>query len=172
MVKDPKLPLLVRRIVAHGEDLPPWRQIKAPWRSAPALVLYLILFLGPLVRVIDGDTVEVLREGRAERVRLVEIDAPERNQPYGRQAKAYVLRYVGQEVRVEEAGRDRYGRVLGEVFLPGGESLNRRLVRDGMAWWYRRYSTDASLGALEAEARRWQRGLWRDPAPVPPWEFR
>lgn len=68
---------------------------------------------------------------------------------------------------------DRYGRLVGEVLLPDGRNLNHELVRAGMAWWYRRYAQeDTTLAQLEAEARAARRGLWRDPHPVPPWEWR
>jgi hypothetical protein len=56
--------------------------------------------------------------------------------------------------------------------FPDGRSLNRELVREGYAWWYKQYSKDASLGVLEGEARAAKRGLWADQNPVPPWEWR
>ena len=69
--------------------------------------------------------------------------------------------------------RDRYGRTVGEVLLPDGRSLNRELVRAGLAWWYRRYAPDdQTLEQLEREARAAQRGLWADPNPVSPWKWR
>ena len=151
-------------------------------RQAAFLPLFILLFAAPglsagfsgkLVKVVDGDTVEVLREGRAERIRLHGIDAPESGQDYGRKAKEFILDVAaGRTVRVEVLDTDRYGRTVGEIFLLDGRSLNRLLVREGLAWWYRRYSNDASLGALEEEARRARRGLWADPRPVPPWEWR
>ena len=63
-------------------------------------------------------------------------------------------------------------RLLGEVVLPDGRSLNQELVRAGYAWWFRRYSRDSTLARLEQEAREWRRGLWADAAPIPPWEYR
>jgi endonuclease YncB( thermonuclease family) len=59
------------------------------------------------------------------------------------------------------------------VVLPDGRNLNRELVQAGLAWWYRKYAPDdRELEKLEAEARSAKRGLWQDPNPVPPWEFR
>ena len=130
-------------------------------------------FSGRVVKVTDGDTVQVLHNGRAEKVRLAGIDCPEKNQAYGQAARRFVLDLAAQtivSVRVETT--DRYGRTVGEVILPDGVSLNRELVRAGYAWWYRRYSDDPSLGALEEQARTQRRGLWQDPDPVPPWEWR
>lgn len=99
--------------------------------------------------------------------------APEQGQAFGARAKQATSELAfGKEVRVETRTTDRYGRMVGEVFLPGGKSLNRELVKLGMAWWYRKYSTDASIGALEDQASAAKRGLWADPDPVPPWEWR
>ena len=65
-----------------------------------------------------------------------------------------------------------YGRTVADVILPDGRVLNRELVTVGLAWWYKRYSKDESLGQLEAAARTARRGLWADPDPVPPWCWR
>ena len=129
-------------------------------------------FAGRVERVADGDTLTVVRDGRPVRVRLDGIDAPELKQAYGGTAKLYVEDAVkGRDVLVIERGSDRYGRTVGEIRF-AGESLNRLVLRDGFAWWYRRYSKDASLGALEADARGRRAGLWADDDPVPPWEYR
>ena len=77
----------------------------------------------------------------------------------------------GMEVLVVERGQDRYQRTLGRVYR-GDLDVNAEQVRQGMAWVYRQYSKDASLYQIEAEAKEQKRGLWRDPAPVPPWEWR
>jgi micrococcal nuclease len=130
-------------------------------------------FQGRVVKVLDGDTIEVLRDGKAERVRLHGIDTPEAGQPFGTKAKQFVLELMAQEtVTVKVMDTDRYGRTVGEVILPDGTSLNRELVRTGHAWWYRQYSKDTSLGDLESEARASMKGLWSDPNPTPPWEWR
>jgi len=75
-------------------------------------------------------------------------------------------------VRLVGRGEDRYDRELAEVFLPDGSSLNRELVSAGLAWWYRKYSTDKDLEGRERHAREARGGLWADSKPVPPWEFR
>jgi len=130
-------------------------------------------FVGKVVGVSDGDTIEVMRAGRAVRVRLEGVDCPESRQAYGTRAKQFTSELVfGKTVSVQVRGTDQYGRILGEVILPNGRSLNRELVRNGYAWWYRRYSNDRVLQQLEQEARRERRGLWRDRNPTPPWEFR
>lgn len=131
-------------------------------------------FTGRVVSVSDGDTLIVLRPGNVqEKVRLAEVDCPEKDQPFGQAAKRFTLDRAAQKtVTVVVRTTDRYGRTVGEVLLPDGMSLNRELVRTGYAWWYRQYSKDGSLGTLESEARLAKRGLWSEPNPVPPWEWR
>ena len=115
----------------------------------------------------------VLRGGVGVEVRLDGVDCPELNQAFGRRAKGYTSELAfGRAVRVVGRGKDDYGRELAEVFLPDGRSLNRELIAAGFAWWFRRHSNDRSLETLEREARTVRRGLWADPDPVPPWEYR
>jgi endonuclease YncB( thermonuclease family) len=147
-----------------------------------ALFVFLFIFLGvsptfafsgKLVKVLDGDTVEVLHNGRAERIRLNGIDTPEKGQPFGNKAKQFVLDVAaGKTVKVHGTDQDRYGRTIGEIILPGDQSLNRLLVKEGYAWWYRQYSNDRSLGQLEKLAQAEGKGLWADADPVPPWDWR
>ena len=130
-------------------------------------------FSGRVVGIADGDTISLLLDNRAVRVRLHGIDCPERGQAFGRQARQYTSKLVfGRTVSVHVRGTDRYGRSVADVLLPDGNSLNRELVRAGLAWHYVRYSTDSTLVRLESEARASRRGLWADARPVPPWEFR
>lgn len=128
---------------------------------------------GTVVRVRDGDSLVVLAAGEAVEVRLDGVDAPELAQAFGRRSRRHAAGLAfGSAVRLEVRGRDAYGRMLAEVFLPDGRSLNRELVSAGLAWWFRRHSRDADLESLERQARAARLGLWADPDPVPPWEFR
>jgi endonuclease YncB( thermonuclease family) len=138
------------------------------------LAFTMAAFEARVVGIVDGDKLDVLRTDRhAERVRLQGIDAPERGQPYGIQAKQALAELVaGATVTVLPAGRDRAGRLLADLQLPDGRSVTAELVRQGMAWLFRKYSQDPTLAALEAEARGARRGLWEDRRPVPPWEWR
>jgi micrococcal nuclease len=130
-------------------------------------------FAGRVVGITDGDTIKVLRDGRAETVRLQGVDAPEKRQAYGERARRFAADLsFDRTVVVRATGRDRNGRLLGEVVLPDGRSLNQELVRAGYAWWFRKYSRDVRLTRLEEEARQDRRGLWADHAPEPPWEYR
>jgi endonuclease YncB( thermonuclease family) len=141
------------------------------WLLIPQV--YAASFTGKLVKVLDGDTVEVMHDGKAERIRLAQIDCPEKNQPFGQAAKKYVLDVAAQKVvTVEVETVDRYGRTVGEVFLPDGSNLNKKIVGAGYAWQYKRYSKDPEYGVREAEARAAKLGLWQDMNPVPPWEWR
>ncbi len=130
-------------------------------------------FTGKVVSVLDGDTIEVLHDGKAERIRLNGIDCPEKRQPFGQKAKQFTSAMVfGKHVTVEPLRKDRHGRTVGDVIVSDGSTVSRELLKAGLAWWYRKYSTDRSLEALELEAREAKRGIWSDPHPIPPWEMR
>ncbi|WP_168402991.1 thermonuclease family protein [Erwinia amylovora] len=130
-------------------------------------------FQGKVIRVLDGDTIEVLQNKAPVRIRLLNIDAPEKKQPYGRwsgeQLKALI---ASQPVTVSYDHKDRYGRVLGRVVAADGTEANRYMVQQGAAWVYGRYNTDTSLPPLQRKAQVQKRGLWADSDPVPPWEWR
>src|SRR5438128_12641647 len=98
-------------------------------------------FNSRVVSIQDGDTIEVMHDGRGERIRLAEIDCPEHTQAFGEKAKEFTGDMVfGKDVTVKVRDTDRYGRTVGEVILDGNRSLNRELVAAGLAWWYRQYS--------------------------------
>ena len=131
-------------------------------------------FTAEVVAVLDGDTIEVLHNGKAQRIRLQGIDCPEKGQPYGNNAKQATSALVfALEVTLQIHGKDKYGRILADVLLADGTNVNYTLVKEGWCWWYRKYAPDdVMLAALEAEAGLAQKGLWADPHPTPPWEFR
>ncbi len=129
-------------------------------------------FAGKVVWVADGDSISVLRGREQVKVRLVDIDAPEKAQPFGNRSKQALEALVkGRIVRVVERGHDRYERTLGRIYR-GDLDVNAELVREGMAWAIRPHAGDATLYQIEAEARKQRRGLWQDQEPVPPWEWR
>lgn len=130
------------------------------------------LFSAKVVRIIDGDTLVVYDGHEQIKVRLAEIDAPEKVQPFGAKAKQALSDICfGTRARIEEMDRDRYGRVVAVVACNGVEA-NSLMVKSGMAWVYDRYATDKTLYALQSQARSARRGLWADGSPVPPWEWR
>jgi micrococcal nuclease len=106
-------------------------------------------------------------------VRLDGIDTPERKQPFGAVSKQALSDLIfGEEVHIENLGRDRYKRVLGRIITKSGLDASREMVRLGMAWHYVKYSKDPDLADAELQARKNRRGLWSDPAPVAPWDWR
>jgi endonuclease YncB( thermonuclease family) len=131
-------------------------------------------FTGKVVAVFDGDTIDVLNGHHTERIRLSGIDCPEKGQAYGNNAKHAVADLpFGKEVTVKTHGRDKYKRTLAYVLLPDGTNVNHTLVKEGWCWWYRKYAPrNTVLVGLEKEAREGWKGVWADPQPVPPWEWR
>ena len=129
--------------------------------------------VGRVVAIADGDTLTVLVTRQQIKVRLTDIDAPERKQPFGtRSRQSLADMCAGKDARIAEQGKDRYGRTLGRVSCAGVDA-NAEQVRRGMAWVYVRYAPkDSPLYVVEAEARAARRGLWQDARPVPPWEWR
>jgi endonuclease YncB( thermonuclease family) len=121
-------------------------------------------FNGKVVGVTDGDTITVLHNGRGEKIRLYGIDCPEKRQPFGTAAKQFSSELAfGKIVTVVPMGRDRSSRTVADVFLPDNRLLNHELVREGLAWRYKRYALENSvLEQLERDAREAKRGLWAD----------
>ena len=126
-----------------------------------------------VIRIADGDTFTMVFEnGFDVRVRLNGIDSPEKKQAFSKRAKQTLSELIyNKEVKVYYESKDRYGRVLGDVFV-NNLNVNREMIKRGMAWHYKQYSDDETLAQLEVEARRNKSGLWADPNPVAPWEFR
>jgi endonuclease YncB( thermonuclease family) len=128
------------------------------------------------VRVADGDSFAVARSGSrpTDEVRIFGIDAPERGQPWSRRAReALSERVYGKVVRIVPVERDRYGRIVAEVFSDGA-AVAEEQVRAGHAWVFRRYTRSKKLLALEAEAKAARRGLWSLPESerIAPWRWR
>jgi micrococcal nuclease len=133
---------------------------------------------GVVIVVIDGDTVlfKPDRYGAASRaflkVRLADIDAPEKDQPFGEaSARALSAWVLNQRVEIDTVATDVYGRTIARI-RAGELRVNAEMVRQGFAWastWSR--SNSALMDAQQA-ARRTQRGLWQDDAPTPPWVWR
>lgn len=130
-------------------------------------------FTGKVVAVADGDTITVLRDKEQVKIRLIEIDAPEKAQAFGNKSKQSLSDLCfNKTATLADKGKDRYGRTLALVTCDGIDA-NREQVRQGMAWVYRKYAPkDSPLYAVEDEAKAARRGLWADAEPVPPWEWR
>lgn len=135
--------------------------------------------MGRVVAIADGDTLTILTTDQGQhRVRLAAIDTPEKRQAFAQVAKVHLSSLVnGQTVTVHYHKRDRYGRIVGKV-LASGADVGLRQVEAGLAWHYKRYEQEqsdwdrAAYARAEVRARDERRGLWLDPKPVPPWDFR
>lgn len=130
---------------------------------------------GKVVSVADGDTITILTPDKEQvKIRLVEIDAPEKDQPYGQKSKQSLSDMVfGKDVSVEWNKTDKYKRTLGRVFV-GDTDVNLQQVKNGAAWAYTQYLTDDRIRKAEDEARAAKVGLWALQADqiMPPWEWR
>jgi endonuclease YncB( thermonuclease family) len=166
-----------------------------PWLFIVALFVPLqtlsATLTGKVVKVADGDTVTILVGTEQHRIRLQGIDAPERKQPFGKASGRSLSALVaGKQVRVEYDKRDRYGRIIGVVWVrspdaqcdvePCPMTLDAGMYQltIGMAWWYRKYAKEQTAEArgqyefAEVEAKAKCVGLWQEPEPVAPWEWR
>lgn len=148
----------------------------ACFRVVPALGEdSLPVLVGTVIKVVDGDTMDVQLSSGPIRVRLHGVDTPERGQPWGREATGALTGLVqGKEVDIEPFSQDRYDRMIGIVYR-GDLNVNLELVRRGHAWAYRRYmrKEDSELCIAEAAARTAKKGLWASKEkPVAPWEWR
>jgi endonuclease YncB( thermonuclease family) len=134
---------------------------------------------GTVIHIADGDTISVTVCGNfAVKIRLLWCDAPEHNQAYGPESAAHLSQMIlGREVELHITGIDKYGRTLAVVMLDGVD-INLEQVKSGWAWVFERYigeapaSVQANYRQAETQAREQRRGLWVDPAPLAPWEFR
>jgi endonuclease YncB( thermonuclease family) len=128
---------------------------------------------GKVVAISDGDTLTVLDDSKTQhKIRLAGIDAPEKAQAFGNRAReALGDKVFQQSVRVEVIDIDRYKREVGRIYL-GDRFINMEMVHDGLAWRYVQYDEPGEFTAAETDAREHHRGLWADPHPMPPWEWR
>lgn len=138
------------------------------------LGLYAETLNGYVVGVSDGDTVKVLDAGKTQhRIRLLGIDAPESKQAFGQKSKQYLSSLIfNKNVSITYKEKDQYGRILGTIFYEN-ENINLKMVQAGLAWHYVYFAKDnKELAEAEAAARKEKLGLWVDPNPMPPWDFR
>ena len=144
------------------------------------LLLLLVIFSasaetvhqGKVVKIADGDTLTILVDKQELKIRLSDIDTPERKLPFGTRAKQALSDLAfGKQARVVEVTIDRYKRIVGRIYV-GDTDVNRELVAQGFFWVYRKYSKDAELLELETQAKEKGLGLWADPNPISPWEWR
>jgi endonuclease YncB( thermonuclease family) len=130
---------------------------------------------GKAVTILDGDTIDVLSaDQKLVRIRLDSIDAPEKSQPFGQKAKETLTTWVGnQPVRVEVKSKDKYGRMIGVVYLEN-VNINRTLVQKGLAFAYEPFLKDEEILKIQAKAQAEHVGIWSIPDGqiVKPWDYR
>lgn len=126
--------------------------------------------------VADGDTITIQRGKHNTRVRLAGIDAPEKKQAYGDASLQLLTRLIhGKQIYLIETDHDKYGRTVGVIFLRDGtayRNINLAMVEAGAAWNYTQYALGSAYADAEQRARTARRGLWAQPSPTPPWDYR
>ncbi len=148
-------------------------------------LLFIILFLlslsadsqtltGKVVGITDGDTINLLtQDSILIKVRLANIDCPEKKQPFFQRAKEFTSQAIfGKTVCIDVLKKDRYRRSIANVFYNDSLNLSSQLLKNGLAWHYLKYSKDTELQKMEDKARKNKIGLWQDPQAIPPWEWR
>lgn len=126
-----------------------------------------------VIAIADGDTFSILKDKLSVRIRIDAIDAPEKGMPYGKQSKQYLAGLCfGKFVTLTVKTTDRYGRLVARAKLADGRDISTEMIRSGMAWHYKKYSSDKILSGLEMQARNKKAGLWHDSHPIAPWEIR
>lgn len=138
-----------------------------------------LLAQAQIVHIADGDTLTVLgSDKKTYKIRLQGIDAPEKNQPFGRVCKEALIRLSAQQIaEVEAFKQDRYGRIVAAVRV-NGKDLALEQIKAGCGWHYKAYEQEQPAGEqksyakAEKQARAAERGLWQDAKPLAPWDFR
>ena len=156
-------------------------------RTVPAIVICLaVLVLSVpafaashrIADIVDGDTliVEPAKGGERTTVRLYGVDAPELDQPHGTAARLFLIskaRFKRVDVRPTMQDKDRYGRIVAIVEIPGVGILQEMLLKSGLAWVYPQYCQDCGAWeSMQEEAKNRGKGLWARGAAVEPWEWR
>lgn len=131
-------------------------------------------YTGKVVGVKDGDTVVVLDSlNKQTTLRLAEIDCPENSQPFGSKAKQFTSQEIyRKQIKYVVTDIDRYGRSIAMIYYDDYKYLSAELIKNGLAWHYKRYSTSKELANFENSARLKKVGLWYDKDPMEPWEWR
>jgi micrococcal nuclease len=131
------------------------------------------IITGKVIKIIDGDTFDLLLKANTTiRVRMNGIDCPEKKQPYFKNAKqALAINIFGKTISIVSKSKDKYKRTLADVYF-NKEHINLKMVANGFAWHYKKYSSNIILAKAELNARTKKIGLWSFPNPIAPWDFR
>lgn len=141
-------------------------------RNLLFVALFAVALADPVVGITDGDTLTVLHGKRQVKIRLANIDAPEKTQTFGQRSKQSLSDICyRKDATYQVQNIDRYGRTVA-VVMCGRIEANRAQVERGMAWVYTQYNKDSSLPTIERAARASRKGLWAHASPTPPWKYR
>ena len=150
-------------------------------KALTTILLTLLLSMGAwgeylkdmsVTKVVDGDTVYASYKGKIHKMRLLEIDAPERDQPIGTESTAFLKELLKDKlIDADISGQDRYERDLARIYVKG-KDINRIMVSNGMAWVYDAYVTDKSFYKDQTLAQTQQLGVWSSSDAIPPWTWR
>ena len=129
---------------------------------------------GKVVAITDGDTYKLLKpDSTVVRIRVANIDCPERKQPFSTRAKQFTADAIfGKQVKIIVLKTDRYGRLVANTIYDQDKVLSHELLKHGLAWHYLQYSKDSLLQSLEDTARLEKIGLWSDENAIAPWLWR
>ncbi len=129
---------------------------------------------GYVIGIIDGDTYDLLLEDKTTiRIRMDGIDAPEKGMPFYKVSKKYLSELCfNKNVIYEQTAQDAHSRIVAKTYLDDGRECGEELIKAGLAWHFKKYSTEKKLADLEIEARNKKIGIWSDPRPMSPWDNR
>lgn len=131
-------------------------------------------YTGKVIGIKDGDTVVVLDSLNYQTtLRIAEVDCPEKSQAFGTKAKQFTSDEIYlKQIKYIVTDIDSYGRSIAKIYYENNKYLSAEIIRNGFSWQYKKYSTSKLLAKLEEEARQNKRGLWIDPNPIYPSDFR
>lgn len=127
-----------------------------------------------VVGISDGDTFTAINDDNLQlKIRIYGIDAPEKKQAFGSKSKEFLSSLIfGQRISIDVQSKDRYGRYIAYVYSPEGKDVSLLMLHEGMAWHFIKYDNNKVYSEAENVARKAKRGLWTDPSPIAPWDFR
>jgi endonuclease YncB( thermonuclease family) len=144
------------------------------------ILLFLLIFYvagfsqtykGKIIKVVDGDTYFFKTDRETLKVRMFGVDAPEGNQPFGKESMEFISHYMQKDATLVVHSRDQFKRFLGTLFI-NGQDINLLDVKSGYAWYFKKYLDDNQYAAAQEDARKNKLGLWASSKPVAPWKWR
>lgn len=127
-----------------------------------------------VVGISDGDTFTVINQDKLQlKIRIFGIDAPEKGQDFGNKAKQALSDFImGKVIQIDVQSKDSWGRLISYVYTPEGRDVSLLMLQEGMAWHFVKYDDTEKYARAEAKARTKKKGLWSQPNPIAPWDYR